>query len=65
MKTAKKISFLGGIQHRVDGWVEGFNNRFSLLGCVGLVLVVWGLAFLYSVGCIFWWVCGLGVRGVQ
>jgi len=62
MKTAKKISFLGAIQHRIDGWVEGISSRLSPLARVVLVLVVLGLAFLYSVGYIFWWVCGLGVR---
>ena len=44
MKRAKKISFLGAIQHRIDGWVEGVSSRLSPLARV--VLVVCGLAFL-------------------
>ena len=58
MKTANKISFLAAIQHRIDGWIAGI----SPFARVVIVLIVWGLVFLFSVGYILWWVCGLGVR---
>ena len=63
MKTANKISFLAAIEHRIDGWIAGISSWFSPFARVVIVLIVWGLVFLFSVGYILWWVCGLGVRG--
>ena len=63
MKTANKISFLAAIQHRINGWIAGIISWFSPLVRVVIVLIVWFLVFLFSVGYIFWWMGGLGMRG--
>ena len=63
MKTTNKISFLTTIQHRIDGWIASIISWFSPLVRVIIVLIIWFLAFLFSVGYILGWVRGLGVRG--